>query len=347
MKLVFLQEQGFPSAIRAWNTDDTAESLRDQGFDCESVEMKSHANKLFGDVFIFYRCMTTDSVLKMRELQAQGKPCGYMIDDLVWDPRFKFAYGESFERSVKQFFRWADFTVFTSEELARVARETFKIDDHRETIIRKPAILERRFYELKRFSEKNRVNDSLSQHPFKILISKGHITDDFKRNVKMLFAEIEEISHSQVFYFSVEDLFPSLGGRVEAVRLNPTDFDAYLREIARICPDVILSPFDRNEFNDCKCYPKYLESGGLSTALLVTDILPYKKIITQGENGILAESDEELASLLHFASKNRTWLRGVGENCRKDVQAHHLLGPIALEFYQRLKEKYGKQEAEG
>lgn len=340
MRLVFIHEPGFPEPILVWNTLDTAESLRQQGLPVEAIAPRSHANVPAGDVFIFYRTMTTDSFTRMLQLQSQGKPCGFMIDDIVWDPKFEFAYAQNFENQCKRFFQHADFFVFTSEALAEVAAPL--IPSGRNVFIRRPGILERRFYDLTRLSD--RWREHRIPGTFRILINKGHITDDFKKLVRSTFAALSgELPYpTQVCYFSIEKIFENLGTGISSNQNLPTaSFDRYMDQIATIAPDIIFCPFKPSEFNNCKCYPKYLESGGLAAPLLVSSIYPYRKVIRQGENGILAENEEELASLLLFAAKNQTWLRNMGIAAREDVRENHLLGPIALEFYERLKETYG------
>ena len=334
MKLVFVQEPRNPFSLIAWNTADTAESLRDQGFQCECVLLNEKAMKLDADVFIFYRTPTLDSVMKMQELQARGKLCGFFIDDLVWKPEYDFAYHDLHAKAVPVFFEKSDFLLFTSEHLAKYAPVGKKV------FIRRPGILERRFRELVFLSDEQRHKYA---NPFRILISKGHITREFKEMIKAIFASVEVLEPIDVFYFSVEELFSSLGHNIRVHRLNPLDFDPYLRKIAELSPDLVLCPFRKTEFNDCKCYPKYLETGGIGSALLVSDIVPYRAVIDHTINGLLSVDDDELSGYLSFALKNRGWLLELGLAARKDVEQNHLLGPIAKNFYLELKSFWEKK----
>jgi hypothetical protein len=333
MKLVFINDPGMAEPVLAWNTLDTAESLTDQGLPCEAIAPRLYAKPLEGDVFIFYRTMQTDSFTRMRELQARGKPCGFMIDDIVWDPKYDFAYAPNFESQCRRFFQHADFFVFTSEKLAEVSRPML---GSKKVYIRRPGILERRFFNLSGLSDKWR--DHRTPGTFRILISKGHITSEFQKMVSKIFYDLQGESflhRTEVCYFSHENLFNNLGNGITVTRNAPCSFDRYLDQIAMLAPDLILCPFKQTEFNDCKCYPKYLEGGAISAPLLVSNIYPYRKVIRNGDNGILSD-ESELAQVLLFSAKHRDLLYTMGLNSREDVRSHYLLGPIALKFYNEM-----------
>ncbi len=333
MKLCFVNETDH-QALRAWNTDDTAESLSDQGLPCESVTWRQTLNIHAFDAFVFYRTLSMNAILAMRNIKQKrpGVPVGFMIDDLLWDSRFDFAYYPMAEQTAKLFFKEADFFVFTSERLAEVAAPL--IGKGKLIFIRKPAILERRFERLVSKSDMNRNPGSAL---FKILITKGHITKDFVRLVHGIFAHAFP-SPIELHYFSHENHFSDLENDHLFVRQwMERSFDDYLDSIAQISPDLILAPFSQSDFNDCKCYPKYLEAGAIAAPLLVSSIAPYRSVITDAKNGLIASSHEGMIQKLIWAMTHRSELHRIGISGRYDVRQRHLLGPHARKLYSEIR----------
>ena len=324
MKLAFVQDHNNES-LRLWNTDDTAESLRDQGLPCDSLTLPGDESKLFNyDVVIFYRSLTSDYSSLISRLQSKGKKVGFYIDDLLWDSNFSFAYAPHYKQRVQQFFTLADFCLFTSEYLSKYCPKGKPL------LFRKAGILERRF----------KPKPQPRSGNFKILISKDHVIPAFKDFVTSLFTQCLVKEPVDVYYFSQgEKLYPDHIGRFTFHKISRLPFNKYLEKITEINPDLSLMPLPDDEFHRCKCYPKYLESGVTGSCLLASDIPPYNKIIKDGVNGLLA-TDQQFASKLKWAIEHRDSVTNIGHNNTKDVQENHLLGPIALKFYQDLVKLY-------
>lgn len=89
-------------------------------------------------------------------------------------------------------------------------------------------------------------------------------------------------------------------------------------------PDICIAPLVDCEFNRCKSEIKVLESWALGCPIVATDIEPYRRAITHGENGFLAKSEEQWHTYLRGLiidkqERFRIGGNGIGELKRKYV----------------------------
>ena len=68
-------------------------------------------------------------------------------------------------------------------------------------------------------------------------------------------------------------------------RMNPVDITQYAQLYKFF--DVSLSPLKNSKFNKCKSELKVVEAGFTRTAIIASNVTPYKEVIKHGETGIL------------------------------------------------------------
>lgn len=325
IKVAFVQDHQC-EAMRIWNTDDTAESLKSQGFPCESLTLPTDEQKLYSyNVVIFYRSLGRNYTTLINALKNRGIRVGFFIDDLIWDKRFPFAYHHTFEVEAKRLFGLADFYLFTSDFLAKQA------PPGKPVLLRRPAILERRFEHIQKTIIPKQNPD------FRILISKGHVLPEFAAAMNQIFEKCNIIKPISVHYFTGRGrLYPDKIGHFFFTPIGFLPFDMYLSRIATLKPDLIIVPLPNDDFHNSKCYPKYLEAGTIGSCMLGSSIYPYQKAIKDMETGMLASSPEEFAEKIKWAVENREKVTEMGRKANEDVRQNHLLGPVARQFYEEL-----------
>jgi glycosyltransferase involved in cell wall biosynthesis len=74
-------------------------------------------------------------------------------------------------------------------------------------------------------------------------------------------------------------------------RMNPVDITQYAQLYKFF--DVSLSPLKNSTFNKCKSELKVVEAGFTRTAIIASNVTPYKEVIKHEETGILCSTPEE------------------------------------------------------
>jgi glycosyltransferase involved in cell wall biosynthesis len=69
--------------------------------------------------------------------------------------------------------------------------------------------------------------------------------------------------------------------------------------------DVLLVPLKKNTFNECKSDLKLVESAFTGTAVIASNVSPYKDFIVNGYNGILCSTPEEWKEAIETMTKKK------------------------------------------
>jgi O-antigen biosynthesis protein len=96
--------------------------------------------------------------------------------------------------------------------------------------------------------------------------------------------------------------------------------------------DIAIAPLVQNEFNKRKSYIKYMDYGICGFAPILTNIEPYREVVTHGENGLLVENSpnswfDGLCTLID----DRTLRNEISRNAQEDVLNRHTLEAQAEE----------------
>lgn len=289
------------------------------------------------DIIVFHRVPITDSV---KDIIKQGKTNGKKIifetDDLIFDASLK----EYFEKVLKLHesrLIELDFNRYL---------ETIKLCDY---VICSTHELYNRFNKLGKnsFIIRNGVSNELIQLSFiasenkqphgpNIVIGYGSGTPthnvDFLEAADALIKILQKyhnVSLQIIGYLDIDNRFVAFGDRVThtpSVSWRTLPFK--LREF-----DINLAPFQNTPFCQCKSELKYFEAALLKIPTVASDIDSYRYAIKNGENGFLADSQDQwyesleklvLDPELRINMGNKAY-EHVLENYSPDVKAKELL----------------------
>ena len=101
-------------------------------------------------------------------------------------------------------------------------------------------------------------------------------------------------------------------GRVEVV--PPVEYLNLQELISKV--DINIAPLVLNDFTNCKSELKFFEAAIVNTATIASPSYAFKKVISDGENGFLAEPSEWY-SKLEYVYNNPKEVQKVAENAKK------------------------------
>ena len=89
--------------------------------------------------------------------------------------------------------------------------------------------------------------------------------------------------------------------------------------------DIFIAPLSNNEFNEYKSAIKYLEYSALGVPGIYSDFEPYRKVIRDGENGILAKDPKEFFRSLEELIQNESLRHSLAQGAVQDLKTKWLL----------------------
>lgn len=107
-------------------------------------------------------------------------------------------------------------------------------------------------------------------------------------------------------------------------RMNPVDITQYAQLYKFF--DVSLSPLKDSKFNRCKSELKVIEAGFTRTAIIASNVTPYKEVIKHGETGILCSTPKEWKEAVEGMTLNKAWT--LGNNLYEYCKEHYDLSTI-------------------
>jgi glycosyltransferase involved in cell wall biosynthesis len=113
--------------------------------------------------------------------------------------------------------------------------------------------------------------------------------------------------------------------------LNFEDFMKLLKKIA-INWDIGLCPLLENEFNSGKSELKYIEYTSLGIPSILSNVEPYKSIITDGYNGFLASTPEQWEKKLEKLITNKQLREEILKNAILDVEENYSLKNTVMQW---------------
>lgn len=125
---------------------------------------------------------------------------------------------------------------------------------------------------------------------------------------------------------------------------NYEEFAAYFSE--QDC-DIFIAPLVDSFFNQCKSAVKYYEYSILGVPGVYTRIAPYERVITHGENGLLASTLGDWQSQIISLIENQKYREEVGAKAQKNVLDNWRLSDHAhkwAEAYRLAGERYQNRE---
>jgi glycosyltransferase involved in cell wall biosynthesis len=113
---------------------------------------------------------------------------------------------------------------------------------------------------------------------------------------------------------------------------NPVPFQEFHLRLNALALDIGLLPFVNNLYNvSGKTLLRYLDFSGSMIPVVASQILPFTKIIEEGDNGFLASSEEDWVAKIEQLILNRELRVAVGSNAFKTVWEKFSYTPQAIE----------------
>jgi len=107
-------------------------------------------------------------------------------------------------------------------------------------------------------------------------------------------------------------------------RMNPVDITQYAQLYKFF--DVSLSPLKSSKFNKCKSELKVVEAGFTRTAIIASNVTPYKEVIKHEETGILCDTPEDWKKAVEGMTLAKAWR--LGNNLYEYCKEHYDLSTI-------------------
>ena len=112
---------------------------------------------------------------------------------------------------------------------------------------------------------------------------------------------------------------------------KPTCFYNHPEKLNRLAFDIGLLPFINNSYNvTCKSLNRFLDFAAFMIPVVASDMLPFTKIITDGENGLIASSAEDWNSQIEKLITNTELRKGIGNSAFKTAWEKFSYTPGAI-----------------
>jgi hypothetical protein len=127
----------------------------------------------------------------------------------------------------------------------------------------------------------------------------------------------------------------NLGGTV-----NYKDFPQFLADLGL---DIAIAPLKDTLFNRSKTPIKWFESSMLEIPMVLSDVSPYKEVVTNYKNGYLAKNKSQWVKYLSWLIENPAKRREIGKEAKLSVIKNHTVDKV-LPIYEKLFKKLTKKE---
>jgi len=113
--------------------------------------------------------------------------------------------------------------------------------------------------------------------------------------------------------------------QVRWIRAQSFNYIEFSKWFQNQTADVFIAPLFDSEFNRCKSAIKYLEYSSLGVPGIYSDLEPYRNVIRNGENGLLAKAPEDFFELLEELIQNKSLRLYVAQKAVQDIKTNWLL----------------------
>jgi O-antigen biosynthesis protein len=329
-----------------------AEELRMHGFRV-SVTMQDNPFLLSLSrkfkIFIFNRTIRTVATDKLIEnVKKQGKEIIFDTDDLVFDVKYiqqtdHYAKMSSFEK--KQYEKGVGeeiikdpyvkvcttSTKFIAEILKEYGKKVFVITNK----------LSNQWLEIAEKLLKNHADEKENRKKIRIGYFSGTIghNKDFATISDALIEILKKYPQVEIFLAGPLELEKKLDEFSE--RFVRSLFVPRKKHFENIfyC-DIILAPLEKDVFSEGKSELKFFEAGLLKVPVVAVRNSTYADVISDGENGYLAESEDEWVEKLFKLIEDGDFRKKMGEQARKKALAEYTTkNSHGEEYYEYLKSR--------
>ena len=307
---------------RRYRVDHQIEQLEASGLSCSFVNYdRIDINDIkYYRGFVFFRCPITNEVKEfITAAKAENKTVFFDIDDLVIDKKYtdtiKYLktmnkdelalYNDGVSR-MQETLKMCDFAITTTERLAEELKNYVK-----EVYINRNVASEKMAeVSLKAIKEVKKDDD-------KVIMSylSGSIThnDDFKMILPVVQRLMKENNNLYLKVVGLLDIPEELQEFKSRILTAP--FVSWL-ELPKIIAsiDINLAPLEISIFNEAKSENKWVEAALCKVVTVASDFGAFKTCITDGENGLLCNNEDEWYNKLNKVIKDKEYRDKIANN---------------------------------
>ena len=345
----FLFLSGCPGDAQRYRCVHQAEQLSFRGYSYDlaiygKTDLTTVLDKYRG--FIFHRVPYDSDIENFIEnARKTGKVVLFDTDDLVFDvdalddiaalktmdETEKALYFQGLQRYRKTLINCDGITVSTMQLKEEVAFS-------RKPVSILPNVISKEMVEI----ADNALTIDQSSDKGKIVIAyfSGTHThnDDFLEVADALLWVLEKYTHIYLLivgYLDLDVQFVKYEEKIERIPLQPWQ---KLSEILRKV-DINLAPLEKdNRFTEAKSCIKYLEAGIMKVPTVASKRKDFIRVIRDGDNGFLADTQEEWKITLQKLIESESLRLEVGQKAYNDVRQNHTTITYAHQFEENLNE---------
>lgn len=276
----------------------------------------------WADVVFFVR---SDSMLEARlakELKKKGRYLIYVLDDdLLNIPEYidsaEFYNSRDTQENIREVMSACDCLLSPSVRL----REKYGGFFSRTVNIEEPSLAER---------GKNRVSGNQVKIGFAGSIDRSQDIDDLLTEaIKKLIQNYGD--RISVEFFGARPEMADKYGLKHIPYCN--SYEEYLQTMESLDWDIGLAPMPNTEFHACKHYNKFAEYIGYGIVGVYSDVEPYRRVIRNGENGLLCgNTKEEWYAALVSLVEDESFRKKLSENCLEEARERFTVEATAIEL---------------
>jgi hypothetical protein len=102
-------------------------------------------------------------------------------------------------------------------------------------------------------------------------------------------------------------------------------YEDFAKEFQKLSFDIFIAPLLDNEFNRCKSPIKFLEYTTLGVPVICSQVTPYSEVITDGENGLLANDPDQWDEKINLLISDADLRYRLAVNAQKCVKDKYLM----------------------
>ncbi|NTV41000.1 MAG: glycosyltransferase family 4 protein [Candidatus Moranbacteria bacterium] len=329
-----------------------AEELRMHGFKV-SVTMQDNPFLLSLSrkfkIFIFNRTIRTVNTDKLIEnIKKQGKEIIFDTDDLVFDAKYiqqtdHYARMSKFEK--RQYEKGVGEEII-KDPYVKVCTTSTKfiatiLQEYGKRVFVITNKLSNQWLEIAEKLLKNHVDEKENREKIRIGYFSGTIghNKDFATISDALIRILEKYPQVEIFLAGPLELEKKLDEFSE--RFVRSFFVPRKKHFENIfyC-DIILAPLERDVFSEGKSELKFFEAGLLKVPVVAVRNSTYADVISDGENGFLAESENEWVEKISKLIEDSKFRKNMGEKaCKKALQDYTTKNSHGEDYYEYLRLK--------
>jgi len=331
-----------------------AEELRFHGFQVSVTTQDNPFLKLLSKkfkIFVFHRTIYTSSIKNLIEkIKKQNKEIIFETDDLVFDAKLTQATDHyknmshfeklQYEKGVGEEILKDPYVKVCTTSTKYIAK---KLEEYQKKVFVITNKISNEWLAIANKLLKDRIQNSIPSTRNKIRLGYfsgtiGH-NKDFATSSNALIKILEKYPQVELFLagpLELEKKFDQFSNRI--IRSKYVSRKKHFANISKC--DIILAPLEKDPFSEGKSELKFSEAGIVSVPTVAARNQTFSDAISDGENGFLAETEEEWFEKLEKLILDENLRKEIGKKAReKALKDYTTKNSHSEEYYQFLRSK--------